>query len=150
MKDASVRVLFVSPERLFTRSFQRLLKSGVLPPVSLVRWLWRCPAARHRDARVSVGLTTAGALCGPQVCIDEAHCVSLWSHNFRPAYLRLKDVLDSTIRPRAVLALTATATRRTVEGVRDLLNLPHDGVQLGRWRRTHDNVAMMVCHAGNR
>ena len=45
IKDSSVRLLFVSPERLFTRSFQRLLKSGLLPPVSLVRALACCDAA---------------------------------------------------------------------------------------------------------
>ena len=45
IKDSSVRLLFVSPERLFTRSFQRLLKSGLLPPVSLVRPVACCDAA---------------------------------------------------------------------------------------------------------
>jgi len=76
--------------------------------------------------------------------------VSLWSHNFRPAYLRLKDVLDDVVRPRCVLALTATATRDTVESVRTLLDLPADGVKLGRWRRARDNVALMVCKTPDR
>ena len=29
-------------------------------------------------------------------CIDEIHCVSEWSHNFRPAYFRIQKVLNSS------------------------------------------------------
>jgi len=47
------------------------------------------------------------------VCVDEAHCVSTWSHNFRPAYLRLGGLLRTLLPPSTpVLALTASATMR--------------------------------------
>lgn len=48
-----------------------------------------------------------------QVCVDEAHCVSEWGHSFRPAYFRLGHILRTVLKPRTVLALTATATRST-------------------------------------
>ncbi len=41
--------------------------------------------------------------------VDEAHCISEWGHDFRPAYLRLASVLQALDRPR-ILALTATAS----------------------------------------
>ncbi len=41
--------------------------------------------------------------------IDEAHCISTWGHDFRPDYLRLKNVITSLGKVQT-LALTATAT----------------------------------------
>lgn len=47
------------------------------------------------------------------VCIDEAHCVSQWSHNFRPSYLMICRVLHEKLKVKTVLGLTATATLST-------------------------------------
>jgi len=47
------------------------------------------------------------------VAVDESHCVSQWGHDFRPAYVQIKQFLDMLPdRPR-LLALTATATDAT-------------------------------------
>ena len=51
------------------------------------------------------------------VCVDEAHCVSQWSHNFRPAYLRLCRVIRERLGVQTVLGLTATAPEGTVRDV---------------------------------
>eukprot|EP00927_Polykrikos_kofoidii_P054655 TRINITY_DN49042_c0_g1_i1.p1 TRINITY_DN49042_c0_g1~~TRINITY_DN49042_c0_g1_i1.p1 ORF type:complete len:1468 (+),score=341.61 TRINITY_DN49042_c0_g1_i1:532-4404(+) len=56
-------------------------------------------------------------------CIDEAHCVSEWSHNFRPDYLRLREFLTEGLGAHRVLALTATATRPTVHSVCSILGI---------------------------
>ncbi|MFN8559081.1 MAG: DEAD/DEAH box helicase [Dehalococcoidia bacterium] len=42
--------------------------------------------------------------------IDEAHCISLWGHDFRPDYFFIPAVLEALGDP-PVLAMTATATR---------------------------------------
>ncbi|PSN39460.1 hypothetical protein C0J52_17707 [Blattella germanica] len=57
-------------------------------------------------------------------CIDEAHCVSQWSHNFRPSYLVICKVLREKLGVKTVLGLTATATRTTCSSIVNHLNIP--------------------------
>ncbi len=54
--------------------------------------------------------------------VDEAHCVSQWGHDFRPAYLSLRDAVRALGRP-PVLALTATATPEVIADIRRQLAL---------------------------
>jgi ATP-dependent DNA helicase RecQ len=55
--------------------------------------------------------------------VDEAHCISQWGHDFRPAFLEISHALDVLGRP-PVLALTATAIADVVEDIRQQLNRP--------------------------
>jgi len=60
------------------------------------------------------------------LCVDEAHCISEWGHDFRPSYLRLGTARERLGNPPA-LALTATATPRVRRDIADRLHL-HDPV----------------------
>lgn len=62
------------------------------------------------------------------VCIDEAHCVSQWSHNFRPSYLMVCRVLHETMKVKTILGLTATATKATRQSIVKHLSIP-DGLE---------------------
>ena len=57
------------------------------------------------------------------VVIDEAHCISHWGHDFRPAYLAIRSALEELGNP-PVLALTATATEEVVDDIRQQLGRP--------------------------
>uniref|UniRef100_UPI00404B3D2B RecQ family ATP-dependent DNA helicase n=1 Tax=Flavobacterium sp. TaxID=239 RepID=UPI00404B3D2B len=50
------------------------------------------------------------------IAIDEAHCVSQWGHDFRPAFLSIKN-LRSFFKHIPFLALTASATDRVQEDI---------------------------------
>jgi ATP-dependent DNA helicase RecQ len=54
--------------------------------------------------------------------VDEAHCISQWGHDFRPAYLSLREAIRDLGHP-PVLALTATATSEIQMDIIQQLNL---------------------------
>ena len=87
-----------------------------------IRLLYAAPE-RLRQARFVEALR--GARIG-LVVVDEAHCVALWGHDFRPDYLFIRAVLGGALREAAVLALTATATPDQAEEIRRALGREMD------------------------
>ncbi|TEB12198.1 DNA helicase RecQ [Pelotomaculum propionicicum] len=54
------------------------------------------------------------------LAVDEAHCISQWGHDFRPAYLSIAPFVKELKRRPVIAAFTATAT---TEVTRDMVNL---------------------------
>jgi ATP-dependent DNA helicase RecQ len=66
--------------------------------------------------------------------VDEAHCVSQWGHDFRPAYLELRNAIEALGKP-PVLALTATAPPDVIADITQTLNIPRARVIQGGLER---------------
>ena len=75
------------------------------------------------------------------IAIDEAHCVSQWGHDFRPAYLKIANL--KTHFPKVpFLALTASATKTVLEDV--ILQLGLENPLIFQKSFARKNIAYMV------
>lgn len=61
------------------------------------------------------------------IAVDEAHCISEWGYDFRPAYLQIASI-RSLLPGVPVLALTATATPRVVDDIQAQLGFAQPNV----------------------
>lgn len=80
------------------------------------------------------------------LAVDEAHCISEWGHDFRPSYLRVKEVRSRLGNPPTV-ALTATATPEVREDIARQLELRDPTIVITGFDRT--NLAYQVIPAKN-
>jgi ATP-dependent DNA helicase RecQ len=76
----------------------------------------RFRSPRFLDALAQIGDRLA------LLAIDEAHCISVWGHDFRPDYRRLGDAVMA-LRPPRLVALTATATPEVREDIAAQLHM---------------------------
>jgi ATP-dependent DNA helicase RecQ len=66
------------------------------------------------------------------VVVDEAHCVTQWAHNFRPAFLEAGARYFAHMPHRPpVLALTATATNVSRVAIAEAFGIPSERVFVG-------------------
>jgi len=71
--------------------------------------------------------------------IDEAHCISQWSHDFRQSYLELK-VIKQEFPEIPLLTVTATAIPRVIEEMYDLLDITEVNEYLLGTKRTNLSI----------
>src|SRR5690242_8298312 len=79
--------------------------------------------------------------------VDEAHCISHWGPDFRPAYLEIAASLGRLGKP-TLLALTATATADVVDDIRRHLERPRMRlVNTGMYRANLRYAVVQVTNA---
>ena len=78
------------------------------------------------------------------IAVDEAHCISQWGHDFRPAYLKIS-TLKTHFPKVPFLALTASATKKVQDDIIKQLQL--DQVAVFQKSFARENIAYMVFEA---
>lgn len=91
-RQPTTKLLYITPELAATKGFRALLSS------------------LQERGRIS------------RLAVDEAHCVSEWGHDFRPDYLRLRE-LRELLPAVPCIALTATATPHVQEDIQRCLHM---------------------------
>jgi len=81
--------------------------------------------------------------------IDEAHCISHWGYDFRPAYLQVSILRE--IHPNVpILALTATAVKRVISDIQEKLEFRPDHSQVFKKSFFRENLSYMVLYEENK
>ena len=87
------------------------------------------------------------------IAVDEAHCISEWGQDFRPSYQNIKNFRNQ-FKNVPCLALTATATPKVLDDIKNKLDLHHPEIFKKSFRRNNiqifnDEVADKYQHVFN-
>ena len=92
-------------------------------------------------------LERLGYLKISMVAIDEAHCISQWGHDFRPAFLDIGVLRDN--HPKIpFMALTATATQKVQDDIKEQLKLNSPEIFKTSFKRP--NIELHVVKSDNK
>ena len=75
------------------------------------------------------------------IVVDEAHCISVWGHDFRPAFRRIITLVKLLPRDLPVMAATATATPRVEKDIAEQIG---GGIKVVRGRLLRENFRLYV------
>ncbi len=82
--------------------------------------------------------------------VDESHCISQWGYDFRPAYLRIRDLRDWIGHEVPVIALTATATQAVQADIIERLKVPDRSFNSVQVSFKRDNLSYNVFYYENK
>jgi ATP-dependent DNA helicase RecQ len=80
------------------------------------------------------------------VVVDEAHCISVWGHDFRPAFRRIINLVKLLPRDLPVLATTATATQRVENDIKEQMGA---GLKIIRGNLLRDNLMLYAINVNS-
>lgn len=75
------------------------------------------------------------------IVVDEAHCISVWGHDFRPAFRRILNLVNLLPKGMPILATTATATKRVEE---DIFRQMGSNLTIIRGNLLRENLNLLV------
>jgi len=129
--------------RLIGRHVDKKSKGKVAKPLQSITLLYVTPELiqTERFRTVLKELYQKNKLT--QFAIDEAHCLSTWGHDFRPAYRKL-DWLRSNFPDIPCMACTATATAKVISDIRETLSLKDEEVPCNMSSFNRPNISYEV------
>jgi ATP-dependent DNA helicase RecQ len=80
------------------------------------------------------------------VVVDEAHCISVWGHDFRPAFRRIIKLINLLPKGLPLLATTATATKKVESDIAEQMG---SKLSIIRGKLMRDNFKLFVIKVGS-
>ncbi|MEN8957701.1 MAG: ATP-dependent DNA helicase RecQ [Flavobacteriales bacterium] len=82
------------------------------------------------------------------IAVDEAHCISQWGHDFRPAFKQINEIMEILPKETPLLAVTATANNRVIKDICETVTIADANVFKKSFER--DNLGYLVLHEENK